>query len=144
MVFSDSFSRREYLAALPATTSLAGCLSDDPDLLAIGQITLLNTEERRIDVSLTVEKDGEVVYAGTAHLDARDGTQVDSTTILEPWMGEPADYVVTVSVPSIGSETFETEELVEWYGYDCTPLTVKVSADMSIWHSLKEDACSEV
>jgi hypothetical protein len=134
------YSRRRYLAALPAAVAVAGCAgelgsgnggengsggAETPKLRGIG---LQNVSFARRVATLEVEKEGSVVHSeeytlepgidpedanenGTGNIAFGPGGK-GSVVLDEPWMGDRVQYAVTADVSGVGRRVYTTEDYV--------------------------------
>ncbi|WP_246989212.1 hypothetical protein [Halorientalis marina] len=116
--------RRQILAAIVATVavSTAGCsrLRSSQEL-RIEFIEVVNLDGSRHDVSVEVEKDGEIVADETVELAALSEGEYDSATIEGPWLDTAGDFVIRARLsPS------DTWHAVDLPGSDDTSVGVEV------------------
>jgi hypothetical protein len=116
--------RRQILSAIVATVAMstAGCsrLLSSQEIL-IEFIEVVNLDESRHDVSVEVEKDGEIVVGETVELAALSGGEYDSATIEGPWLDTAGDFVIRARLSS--SDTWHAIDLP---GSDDTSVGVEV------------------
>lgn len=130
-----SMERRELFGALGCAASscgaalLGGCLSRYQDPVGIGGIAINNRREAAVTASLTITKDGTTMLEEEYHLKPKENDVTDGVSVQEPWMGEPAEYEITVAADGLEgeteTETFNSREFTREGDYpdDCTALT---------------------
>lgn len=123
----QSITRRGWI--LTVILPFTGCVESNPDPITIDELQIINGDNDSHDVSLTVTKNDEVVYDREYHIDSRNGSEVDSVTVAEPWMDTNDELVIETNVSSFETERLSTADLAEQTDLDCTNITVWVRDD---------------
>lgn len=127
----DSLVRRQYLAAFPVVTVLAGCAgtfgggdSSQPTPALLG-LSVQNSSIESYTIAVTVERDGTVAHSESYTLRGIDiGNTTDdgsgtlgpgsfgSATVEGPWLGDEVPYTVRADVTDGETGTYTTDQYV--------------------------------
>lgn len=117
-------SRRQYISLIPAT-ALAGCIGSDEDSLPpLGGVQVMNRLSHPVTANVTIEREGQQQHSKEYQLRAFEDEDTDAANnespleivIQEPWMGDPVNYEITLDVPSVGIDTYTSEEFADQFG----------------------------
>lgn len=141
------YTRRTCLSAA-GSILLAGCLlNDDNDEPPPGlsKLTVQNERNQQVETSITVYKENEQVYDESHALGDADDAW-DSDIIEGPWLGEKVFYEVVVDAPNLGTDTFTTDDFLEFAGdadeIACFGLTASIGNNVVDFIISAEEDCS--
>ncbi|MXV62109.1 hypothetical protein GS429_08550 [Natronorubrum sp. JWXQ-INN-674] len=128
---------------------IAGCVSDESEPVGIGEIAINNRRKTAVEVALTITKNGTPMLEKRYPIAPLEDNIAGGVTIQEEWMGERAEYEITVTVDGLETETFNSQEFADEqeYPYDCTPLLINIDGSgfgresISVWHTRSGDGC---
>lgn len=103
--------RRHFFALGSAfLVSATGCLTTNQATYGLDRIEISNKHTSEITITTTIQKNGNVKYESDTTLLPGNDSEIRDT-----WMQEPADYIVTVSLPNNLEKTLSTESLNQKY-----------------------------
>lgn len=100
-----SISRRGYLSLLAMSLVGAGCLGSESKPLGLREVELINLSNEAKEISVSITKESEKVYNETHTVPP--APNQSKHLIVDPELGDRADYTVTVST-EIDGETVST------------------------------------
>lgn len=127
--------RRAFLATLgTSVATLSSYLGYRRPEVGLGKISLMNRRQNPVSIHVSVEKQGEEVYDVKHDLEGRTGNVVDGTTIIEGWMGDQTQYLVSISLTYSELETTystaDAESFVDdWGANQCFSLFFTVESN---------------
>lgn len=131
--------RRKFIASSTAIISaISGCIgnitSQESSQIGLGEIKMTNVLEDNIDAEITVEKDDSRIYHENHELSGTTDGPAENIEIQKEWMGEVAEYVVSVStnggeIENVFSSNAANEMYSDWGDNDCFSLSVTPEED---------------
>lgn len=89
-------------------------ISDGSPELALGRIHIVNYSDQQAEIDVTITKDGEETHHErhpiSGYEESDDQPRTGAVTIVEDWMGDPAEYELQVEVIGSDIESSQTTE----------------------------------
>jgi len=124
-------------------TSLSG---QEPPPPGLDSLYLRNQRTQEVEVVVTVERDGEIVYEQTHDLAAwKNNTSFGELLIDEDWLGTQTPYEVIIDLADTETESYSTEDFLEIVGdtdrINCFGINVVIDSDFIDFRPSAQETC---
>lgn len=143
-MLNDCIPRRLCLTTVVGFV-LGGCLNSSDTIPGLSQIYIRNEREIETELSVTIIKNGDIMYDERTILEASTDDSWGEFTLEKPWLGESVPYEVIVDSPDINENNYTTEDFLEMGGdsdkTSCFKLTIVIEEDIVDFRPSVEEKC---